>query len=151
MIEQRDYGTFSEVHASESSLATKVVFPPSLSALMVDILQVPVRSITSYPKDIADKNTGEDLAINLWDLGSGRRIKKMLGHTASIYSLAFSAESSMLVSGGADWTVRCWDIKSSGGLPPKARENGITPRAEESYETYVTNLSEDVNLYSLQD
>lgn len=69
---------------------------------------------------------GEDLAINLWDLGSGRRIKKMTGHTASIYSLAFSAESSLLVSGGADWTVRCWDVKSAGGLPTKARENGVT-------------------------
>ena len=68
---------------------------------------------------------GEDLAINLWDLGSGKRIKKMLGHTASIYSLAFSAESSLLVSGGADWTVRCWDVKGAGGLPSKTRENGV--------------------------
>lgn len=51
----------------------------------------------------------------------------MLGHTASIYSLAFSAESSMLVSGGADWTVRCWDVKAAGGLAEKdkSKENGV--------------------------
>ena len=49
----------------------------------------------------------------------------MTGHTASIYSLAFSAESSMLVSGSADWTVRCWDVKASGGLPVKTKENGV--------------------------
>jgi transcription initiation factor TFIID subunit 5 len=48
----------------------------------------------------------------------------MTGHTASIYSLAFSAESSVLVSGGADWTVRCWDVKGAGGLPGKPKENG---------------------------
>ncbi len=48
----------------------------------------------------------------------------MTGHTASIYSLAFSAESTMLVSGGADWTVRCWDVKGAGGLKGKAKENG---------------------------
>ena len=48
----------------------------------------------------------------------------MTGHTASVYSLAFSAESSLLVSGGADWTVRCWDLKAAGGLPTKIRENG---------------------------
>lgn len=48
----------------------------------------------------------------------------MLGHTASIYSLAFSAESALLVSGGADWTVRCWDVKGAGGLASKSRENG---------------------------
>jgi len=48
----------------------------------------------------------------------------MTGHTSSIYSLAFSAESSVLVSGGADWTVRCWDVKSAGGAAGKARDNG---------------------------
>lgn len=74
----------------------------------------------------------------MWDLGSGKRIKKMTGHTASIYSLAFSAESSLLVSGGADWTVRCWDVKSAGGMPNKAREadgtngtNGMNGTAED--------------------
>lgn len=93
-------------------------------------------------------STGEDLAINLWDLGSGKRIKKMIGHNASIYSLAFSAESSLLVSGGADWTVRCWDVKSAGGTgndKPKengifgTQENGITDYGEdEATETYVS-------------
>ena len=73
---------------------------------------------------ISDRTAGEDLAINLWDLGSGRRIKKMTGHTASIYSLAFSAESNLLVSGGADWTVKCWDVKSAGGPPNKSQPNG---------------------------
>jgi transcription initiation factor TFIID subunit 5 len=82
------------------------------------------------------------LAINIWDLGSGRRIKKMTGHTASIYTLAFSAESSMLVSGGADWTVRCWDVKSAGGYHGKQKENGYSlpngqseNEQEESFET----------------
>lgn len=66
----------------------------------------------------------------------------MMGHSASVYSLAFSAESSMLVSGGADWTVRCWDVKSAGGQA-KPRENGMDEssglRAEEdeNSETYV--------------
>jgi transcription initiation factor TFIID subunit 5 len=44
----------------------------------------------------------------------------MTGHTATIYSLAFSQETSVLVSGGADWTVRSWDVKSPGGLAPKS-------------------------------
>ncbi|KAH9044827.1 TFIID and SAGA subunit [Lactarius pseudohatsudake] len=57
---------------------------------------------------------GEDLAVNIWDLGSGRRVKKM------------TAESTVLVSGGADWTVRCWDVKSAGGPPETTRTNGAT-------------------------
>lgn len=48
----------------------------------------------------------------------------MTGHTSSIYSLAFSAESSLLVSGGADWTVRTWDVKSSGGPRVKSPKLG---------------------------
>lgn len=71
---------------------------------MVVTLHPPVSTI--FPRCFIDDrlrlHSGEDLAINLWDLGSGKRIKKMTGHTASIYSLAFSAESSLLVSGGAD-------------------------------------------------
>lgn len=79
----------------------------------------------------------EDLSISLWDLGSGRRIKKMTGHTASIYSLAFSEEGSLLVSGGADWTVRCWDVQSSGGFHAKPRDTGLTNGAndDENIET----------------
>lgn len=70
----------------------------------------------------------------------------MTGHTASIYSLAFSEESSLLVSGGADWTVRCWDVKSPGGSA-KHRENGSMSNGDsvatmgynegESHETLV--------------
>jgi len=79
-----------------------------------------------------DRFPGEDLAINLWDLGSGKRVKKMTGHVSSIYSLAFSAESSLLVSGSADWTVRCWDVKGSGG--PKAKAKGFTNGNGSKYE-----------------
>ena len=80
---------------------------------------------------------GEDLAINLWDIGSGKRIKKMTGHSASVYSLSFSAESSLLVSGGADCTVRCWDVKGAGGLKVKPRENGtIGPATNDSASSY---------------
>lgn len=66
----------------------------------------------------------------------------MTGHASSIYSLAFSAESSLLVSGGADWTVRCWDVKGAGGArtssssSAKTQRNGSTE--EDSAETFVS-------------
>jgi transcription initiation factor TFIID subunit 5 len=61
----------------------------------------------------------------------------MTGHTASVYSLAFSAESTLLVSGGADWTVRCWDVKGAGGLrKPSAATAG---KDELGIETFVLN------------
>jgi transcription initiation factor TFIID subunit 5 len=114
-------------------------------------------SVLSSPGGFADKDPGEDLSINLWDLGSGRRIKKMTGHKASIYSLAFSAESSLLVSGGADWTVRCWDVKGAGGLPPKQNGaiNGLSegnrdnelPEPTDTYVMFLTGISTTLKCY----
>jgi transcription initiation factor TFIID subunit 5 len=63
----------------------------------------------------------------------------MTGHGASIHSLAFSNESSLLVSGGADWTVRCWDVKGAGGLPGKNGSGEVEQGKGEDggIETYV--------------
>jgi transcription initiation factor TFIID subunit 5 len=74
--------------------------------------------------------TGEDLAVKLWDLGSGNCIKTMTGHTGLVHSLAFSAESSVLVTGGADWTVRCWDVKGAGGRSLSSAINNKTGATE---------------------
>lgn len=50
-------------------------------------------------------------AIILWDLTSGHRVKRMRGHgKGGIWSVSWSVESTVLVSGGADGTVRVWDV-----------------------------------------
>jgi transcription initiation factor TFIID subunit 5 len=49
--------------------------------------------------------------IILWDLAPGRLLKRMRGHgKGGIWSLSWSMESTVLVSGGADCTVRVWDV-----------------------------------------
>ena len=51
-------------------------------------------------------------SIILWDLAKGTQIKRCRGHgKGGIWSLSFSVESTVLVSGGADGTVRLWDIE----------------------------------------
>jgi transcription initiation factor TFIID subunit 5 len=66
--------------------------------------------------------SGDDTgAIFLWDLESGRRIKRMRGHgKGGIWSLVFAMESTVLVSGGADCTVRVWDVEQKSGDAAKA-------------------------------
>ncbi|TVY29147.1 Transcription initiation factor TFIID subunit [Lachnellula hyalina] len=50
--------------------------------------------------------------IILWDLAKGTMIKRCRGHgKGGIWSLSFSVESTVLVSGGADGTVRVWDVE----------------------------------------
>ncbi|KUJ21364.1 WD40 repeat-like protein [Mollisia scopiformis] len=54
-------------------------------------------------------NTG---CIILWDLAKGTMIKRCRGHgKGGVHSLTFSVESTVLVSGGSDGTVRVWDVK----------------------------------------
>jgi transcription initiation factor TFIID subunit 5 len=60
-------------------------------------------------------------SIILWDLAKGTQIKRCRGHgKGGIWSLSFSVESSVLVSGGADGTVRVWDIE----VPSDPYKNG---------------------------
>ena len=50
--------------------------------------------------------------IFFWDINKGTRIKRCRGHgKGGIPSLDFSAESTVLVSGGLDGTVRIWDVE----------------------------------------
>lgn len=65
--------------------------------------------------------------IILWTLETGRRRKRMRGHgKGGIWSLSWSVESSVLVSAGADKTVRVWDVlqetsdKAAEGMAAKA-------------------------------
>lgn len=73
--------------------------------------------------------------IHVWDIASGRKLKTMRGHGAGgIHSLAWSRGGEVLVSGGADGSVRVWDAKRgtmdavSGGQPerfiPAAKSSG---------------------------
>ena len=51
--------------------------------------------------------------ILVWDVVRGEKICHFFGHTNWIYSVNFSPCGRHLVSGGADGTVRVWNIKSN--------------------------------------
>lgn len=70
-------------------------------------------------------------SISLWDLASGRRIKKMWGHTSSVHEMDFSADGAVLVSGSADATVRCWDVRT-------AQDTGGDEQSTDCVATYHT-------------
>jgi len=86
----------------------------------------PVRMFTGHNSPItalACSRNGKLLAsgddtgnILLWDLAPGKLLKQLRGHgKGGIWSLSWGVESTVLVSGGADQTVRVWDVN----LPAK--------------------------------
>lgn len=92
-------------------------------------------------------------AISLWDLASGRRIKKMWGHTATIHEMDFSADGAVLVSGSADSTVRCWDVRSAGQETAPAHEHatlhGDARDARASLDCVATYYTKSTPVYDI--
>ena len=81
----------------------------------------PVRMFTGHTGNITSMAcspngkllaTADDVGtIILWELATGKLKKRMRGHSrGGIWSISFSVESTVLVSGGADATVRVWDV-----------------------------------------
>ena len=53
-----------------------------------------------------------DKSVVLWDIPSGRKTGELVGHTNYIWCVAYSPEGDLIVSGGADQTIRAWDAAS---------------------------------------
>ncbi|CEH13915.1 Transcription initiation factor TFIID, subunit TAF5 (also component of histone acetyltransferase SAGA) [Ceraceosorus bombacis] len=68
----------------------------------------------------------DDCSISLWDLGSGKRIKKMWGHSACINDIDFTKDSRLLISAAADCTVKVWDVTAAGGAGIGASGHGAS-------------------------
>lgn len=70
-----------------------------------------VTSLACAPNGKTVASSDDRGEIILWNLATGRLIKRMRGHgRGGIWSMDWSVESSVLVSGGADGTVRVWDV-----------------------------------------
>jgi WD40 repeat protein len=58
-------------------------------------------------------------AVNLWDVATGKESLSLIGHKAEVRSLAFSPDGKWLASGGADKTVKVWNVSSDDDRPYK--------------------------------
>ena len=53
-----------------------------------------------------------DKTIRLWDLASGKELRRLEGHTDPVTSVAFAPDGRSLASGSDDNTIRLWDLAS---------------------------------------
>jgi hypothetical protein len=53
----------------------------------------------------------EDRSVRLWDVESGKEIRRFEGHTSAVSAVAFVGANTVL-SGGHDRTLRLWDVET---------------------------------------
>src|SRR5262249_49716365 len=53
---------------------------------------------------------GHDNLARLWDVATGKEIRKFEGHQKTVYALAFFPDGNTLASYGLDNTIRLWDV-----------------------------------------
>ena len=68
-------------------------------------------SISADGKYVA--TTCEDATILVWELQRGTAVRRLEGHTDTVWAVAFAPSSVHLVSGSGDATAKVWDIESS--------------------------------------
>jgi WD40 repeat protein len=70
-------------------------------------------AITVSPDGKWLATAAKDNVIRIWEAASGKPVKELPGHTATIHSLKFSPDNTRLTSGSADKTLRVWDLANS--------------------------------------
>jgi hypothetical protein len=61
--------------------------------------------------DLSWKN-GADPTARLWDVETGKEIKRFEGHTGLVFHVAFLSGEKQIVTSSTDRTVRLWDVKT---------------------------------------
>jgi WD40 repeat protein len=57
-----------------------------------------------------DAHRPEQHTCRFWDVATGKELHARPGHTAEVYTLAFSADGKTLATRGADCSIRVWDV-----------------------------------------
>ena len=90
-----------------------------------------VTAIACSPDGKTLASADETGSIILWTLDTGRRKKRMRGHgKGGIWSLSWSVESTILVSAGADKTVRVWDALQETNESTSKAIDGIAAKGD---------------------
>jgi WD40 repeat protein len=106
-------GTDAKGDINAWSLATgELVSIVALSSLPSSSYR-PLRAFAVSPSGRILATDNDSNGITLWNIKTGKLIHTLRGHANTVTSLAFSADSQILVSGGSEGLVKIWRIPAS--------------------------------------
>ena len=97
---------------------------PTCAITQIDIGKGPVNAI-AYSRSANQIAVAAAENIHIYDASTYKELMVFNGHTDSVSTLAFSPNGKLLVSGGADKTVRLWETET--GKLRRTREEHTAP------------------------
>ena len=73
---------------------------------------LPVMSVGLSPDAKLALSATGDGVTRVWELASGRELRRLTGHDGAVFSVAFSPDGRQALTGGADGTARIWDVET---------------------------------------
>ncbi len=59
----------------------------------------------------------QDDTVKVWDADTGSEIRTLMGHTGTVYSVAYSPDGKRIASGSADKMLKIWDADTGSEIP----------------------------------
>jgi WD40 repeat protein len=69
-----------------------------------------VSSVAFSPDGKRALSGGDDGTVRLWDVASGKELRRLDGHREAVTAVAFSPDGRLAATGGRDRTIRLWDL-----------------------------------------